>query len=145
MPFREKIKKALGQANSTSPSNPSSTLSTRTWKKRKEDEKYPDHVYRPSEPMPPLKYRGLVDRQHQKRLESFSFGSALEVIRRHSATSQYSPRGSRMPSRRGSVGTETGSAGERPDSGIASRKVSDGGGEKGGEDAHADDALEAEG
>lgn len=51
----------------------------------------------------PKKYRASVDPQHKDRLDAFSFGGALDAIRRRSVHSQYSPMGSRMPSRMGSL------------------------------------------
>ena len=52
--------------------------------------------------MPKAKYRAPVDKKHKERLDAFSFGGAIDVLRRRSGVSQYSPMGSRMPSRRGS-------------------------------------------
>jgi hypothetical protein len=56
--------------------------------------------YKPGEKIPQPKYRRPVDPAHKERLEAFSFAKAW---RRMSIHSQYSPMGSRMSSRRGSV------------------------------------------
>lgn len=50
--------------------------------------------------MPRPKYRAPVKKEHKEKLESFSWG---EAWRRRSFMSEYSPMGSRMPSRRGSL------------------------------------------
>ncbi|MCJ1248217.1 hypothetical protein MMC30_005434 [Trapelia coarctata] len=107
MPFREKMKKAFGRSPSGASSSTlttvlSTTSSTKKSKKgKKQEESYenwPENVYKPHE-MPRPKYRGIVDKKHKDRLEAFSFGSALEAMRRRSGQSQYSPMGSRLPSR----------------------------------------------
>lgn len=50
--------------------------------------------------MPRPKYRAPAKKEHTEKLESFNFGDAW---RRRSFVSEYSPHGSRMPSRRGSL------------------------------------------
>lgn len=91
MAFRERIKKALRKA---SPNSSIHKDSTDTPKGR-----WPSNVYKPGEPMPRAKYRAPVKKEHKEKLESFSFASAW---RRKSFMSEYSPMGTRMPSRRGS-------------------------------------------
>ena len=129
MPFREKLKRtftvgkrsesmstpdyATNASTDTSPASggvlePSNTNSsqkkkTSRWRRSKEPKpRYPSNVYAPGEPMPRPKYRGPVSKQHQENLSAFSFASALEGLRRKSGISQYSPMGSRLPSRLGS-------------------------------------------
>jgi len=50
--------------------------------------------------MPRAKYRAPVKKEHKDKLDAFSWGTAW---RRRSQVSEYSPMGSRMPSRRGSL------------------------------------------
>jgi len=92
MPFRAKIKKVFGGSSSSSDS--SSLQTTKTSE---------SNVYKPGEPIPQSKYRGRVDPEHKATLESFSFG---DTFRRKSCQSQYSPHGSRMPSRNNSINAE---------------------------------------
>lgn len=95
MAFRERIKKALRKAS------PSSSLSKSSSKENTKDrERWPSNVYKPGEPMPRPKYRAPVKKEHKEKLESFSFASAW---RRMSFVSEYSPMGTRMPSRRPSL------------------------------------------
>lgn len=75
----------------------SSTLSGKG-KRQKQD--YPDNVYKPGEVMPRPKYGAPYNKDHQAKLSAFSFGDAWN--RRKSDQSQYSPRGSRIPSLVGS-------------------------------------------
>ena len=112
MPFREKMRKAFGRSPSTSETSSPSALtpvtslsqfSQRDKKSKKKDKLSNGDVYKPGEAMPRQKYRAPVDPQHRDRLEAFSFGGAWEAIRRKSVQSQYSPMGSRMPSRMGSL------------------------------------------
>ena len=91
MPFRAKMKRAFGRD--------SSEEGTDAPKKEKK-QKLPDNVYKPGEPMPRPKYRGPWDKEHQDKLTSFSFANAFG--RRKSEQSEYSPMGSKLPSRRGS-------------------------------------------
>ena len=110
MPFREKIKKAFGRSPSTSDASTPGALTPVTSltqfsqrdKKSKKDKKANGDVYKAGEAMPKPKYRAPVDPQHKDRLEAFSFAGAWEAMRRKSGQSQYSPMGSRMPSRVGS-------------------------------------------
>ncbi|MCJ1476182.1 hypothetical protein MMC13_004847 [Lambiella insularis] len=112
MPFREKMKKAFGRSpsisNASSPSsstpvNSLSQFSEKSKKSKKKDKKGESDVYKIGDVMPKPKYRAPVDPQHKDRLDAFNFGGALAAIRRKSAQSQYSPMGSRMPSRMGSL------------------------------------------
>lgn len=59
-------------------------------------ETWPSNVYKPGEPMPRPKYRQPPKKEHKEHLESFSFADAW---RRKSFQSQYSPMGTRAPSR----------------------------------------------
>jgi hypothetical protein len=59
-------------------------------------ERWPSNVYKPGEPMPRPKYRAPPKKEHKEHLDSFSFGNAW---RRKSFQSQYSPMGTRAPSR----------------------------------------------
>ena len=62
-----------------------------------------DLFYKPGE-MPKLKYRGPVDKEHKRRLHAFSFPTSFpNPARRRSGQSLYSPYGTRLSSRRGSV------------------------------------------
>ncbi|MCJ1392312.1 hypothetical protein MMC18_005179 [Xylographa bjoerkii] len=112
MPFREKMRKAFGRSPSTSETSSPGTLtpvtslsqfSQRDKKPNKKDKKGRGDAYKAGEAMPKPKYRAPVDPQHKDRLEAFSFGGAWEVMRRKSGHSEYSPMGSRMPSRVGSL------------------------------------------
>ncbi|MCJ1285245.1 hypothetical protein MMC26_004585 [Xylographa opegraphella] len=112
MPFREKMRKAFGRSPSSSqtsspgaltPVTSLSQLAQRDKKSKKKDKSEGGDVYKPGEAMPKLKYRAPVDPQHKDRLEAFSFSSAWDAMRRKSTQSQYSPMGSRMPSRMGSL------------------------------------------
>ena len=95
MAFRERIKKALRKASPNSSLHKSSTTDS-----NKGRERWPSNVYKPGEPMPRAKYRAPVKKEHKEKLESFSFASAW---RRKSFMSEYSPMGTRMPSRRASL------------------------------------------
>lgn len=94
MPFREKMKRAFGRSPSTSDG---SDLAKASSKGSKKDQ---DNIYKPGE-MPKPKYKGPYNQSHQDKLSAFSFGGAW--ARRKSDQSQYSPMGSRLPSRRGSM------------------------------------------
>ena len=59
-------------------------------------ERWPSNVYKPGEPMPLPKYRQPPKKEHKEHLDSFSFADAW---RRKSFQSQYSPMGTRAPSR----------------------------------------------
>ncbi|KAF2815697.1 uncharacterized protein BDZ99DRAFT_120953 [Mytilinidion resinicola] len=92
MPIRQRIKRAL--TRSSADGHPSLSKSTTN--------KPDPNVYQPGEKMPPMKYRRPVAPEHKEKLEAFSFARAW---RRKSGSSQYSPMGSRMPSRRNSTAT----------------------------------------
>lgn len=108
MPFRAKVKKALGGGTSTAedPDKPDKSFLNKTAARRpltKADKaNWPDNVYKPGEPMPRPKYRGPWNQAHQDKLSAFSFGSS-SGRRKSSATartgSEYSPMGSKLPSR----------------------------------------------
>jgi len=93
MSFREKAKSFFRRTRSDSLSKSST--------KGSEDsrERWPSNVYKPGEPMPRPKYRAPPKKEHKEKLESFSFTDAW---RRKSFQSQYSPMGTRAPSRRNS-------------------------------------------
>lgn len=96
--FRAKVKRAFtrqGERNSDA----SHEKSGRKGKKQKSE--WPDNVYKPGEPMPKPKYGAPVNRAHQAKLSAFSFDDAWK--RRASEQSEYSPRGSRLPSAVGSL------------------------------------------
>lgn len=93
MPFREKAK-ALFKTRSRGESL------TKTSTKESSCERYPSNVYKPGETMPRPKYRTPPTKEHKERLEAFSFA---EAWRRRSFQSQYSPMGTRAPSRRASL------------------------------------------
>lgn len=59
-------------------------------------ERWPSNVYKPGEPMPRPKYRQPPKKEHKEHLDAFSFADAW---RRKSFQSQYSPMGTRAPSR----------------------------------------------
>ncbi|TKA81024.1 hypothetical protein B0A55_02486 [Friedmanniomyces simplex] len=94
MPFREKAKAIFRRKNSgaDSLSKTSSSNSSR--------ERWPSNVYKPGETMPRPKYRKPPTKEHKEKLEAFSFGDAWK---RKSYQSNYSPMGTRAPSRRNSL------------------------------------------
>lgn len=95
MSFREKLKKAF---RSTSPTS-SKNVSPIVVQQEPAEARWPSNVYRPDEPLPRLKYRAPVKKEHKEKLESFKFNDAW---RRKSQASLHSPMGSRITSRRGS-------------------------------------------
>ena len=107
MPFRAKFKKALGGGNPSSDDSevPNKSFLNKTSAHRpltkSELKAWPKNVYKPGEVMPRPKYRGPWNQAHQDKLSAFSFGSSSR--RRSSATvrtgSEYSPMGSKLPSR----------------------------------------------
>ena len=105
MAIREKLRRHLTRTTSASDPNALTTTATSDSKKSKSSKqkaaKDPNR-YAPGE-MPKPKYRGPYNKAHQEKLHAFSFGEALDNARRKSSQSQYSPRGSKMPSRRGSL------------------------------------------
>lgn len=103
MPLRERIKRVFKSSSpnsslSKTPTNKSSTNGKNS--PAPDGGRWPSNVYAPGEPMPRPKYRAPVKKEHKEKLEAFSFSSAW---RRRSYISEYSPMGSRMPSRRGSL------------------------------------------
>ncbi|KAF2160930.1 hypothetical protein M409DRAFT_28536 [Zasmidium cellare ATCC 36951] len=90
MAIREKAR-ALFKPKSSKSSDKSSSLS-----KSSTQERWPSNVYKPGEPMPRPKYRMPPKKEHKEKLEAFSFA---EAWRRKSFQSQYSPMGTRAPSR----------------------------------------------
>ncbi|KAL8794194.1 MAG: hypothetical protein Q9195_003262 [Heterodermia aff. obscurata] len=99
MPFRAKMKRAFGRDSPDEASDQAQTNGKVSDKKKKK-QKLPDNVYKPGEVMPRPKYRGPYDKEHQDKLTSFNFANAFS--RRKSDYSEYSPMGSKLPSRRGS-------------------------------------------
>ncbi|OCK76451.1 hypothetical protein K432DRAFT_306323 [Lepidopterella palustris CBS 459.81] len=93
MHFRQRVKRVF--TRSSSGSNGDNSLSNSTSRNS-------SNVYKPGEKMPPMKYRRPVAPEHKEKLESFSFAKAW---RRKSTQSQYSPMGSRLPSRKNSTHT----------------------------------------
>ena len=103
MPFRAKVKRAFGKNEDSSEagSDLSQAQSRASPKKaRKPKIEYPENVYKPGE-IPPSKYKGPYNQEHQVKLHAFSFKTAFQG-RRKSEQSLYSPMGSRLPSRKGS-------------------------------------------
>ncbi|KAG8528887.1 uncharacterized protein KY384_006576 [Bacidia gigantensis] len=104
MPFRARVKRALTGSSNNAPYDPSNPLSQPPKRSKKD---YPENVYKPGESMPRPKYRGPWNQAHQDRLASFSFGNSWNRRRESSGTqksgrnsgSEYSPMGSRLPSR----------------------------------------------
>ncbi|OCL06086.1 hypothetical protein AOQ84DRAFT_224160 [Glonium stellatum] len=93
MTFRQRVKRAFTRSSTSSGDNSLSKSASRK----------DSNVYQPGEKMPPLKYRRPVAKEHKEKLEAFSFASAW---RRKSDHSQYSPMGSRLPSRKNSTHTQ---------------------------------------
>lgn len=98
MVFREKAK-ALFKSKSKPRSSRSDSLS-KTSSSTSSRDRHPSNVYAPGEPMPRPKYRKPPTKEHKDKLEAFSFGDAW---RKKSFQSQYSPMGTRAPSRRNSL------------------------------------------
>ena len=100
MPFRSRMKRVFGHSSSGSSSSASAEKAHEPTLDYRKD----STVYRPGEFMPRPKYRQPAEREHKARLESFSFGAAAgKFIRRLSNSSNYSPMGTRLPSRSTSV------------------------------------------
>ena len=121
MPFRAKVKRALGRTSSTSTgSDLTQTDTNKSKSKKPKKEKLPDNVYKPGEAMPRPKYRGPYNQAHQDKLSAFSFGDMWKR-RKSSATgnSDISPMGSRIMSRRGSAWSRRSKIGSRQNSGFA--------------------------
>lgn len=102
----------LTQVTSNATIKKRSTMSKIRSSFKKEDpyKDWPEHIYKPHE-MPRAKYRRPVDPDHQQTLQSYSLRTAFADMRRRSGVSQYSPMGSRLPSRRGSFSSRLRSAG----------------------------------
>ena len=101
MPFRERVRRALGRSTANSETN-----SLHQQESRKNSGT--GNVYLPGEAMPKPKYRQPVDKKHKEHLESFNFMSSFSGLgRRRSQTSQYSPMGSRLSSRNNSISHPT--------------------------------------
>lgn len=110
MPFRDKMKRAFGRSSEEEDGlSKLSSISPKKGKKQKRE--YPDNVYQPGEIMPTPKYRTPYNKDHQAKLSAFSFGDAWH--RRKSDQSQYSPRGSRLPSLVGSFRRKSWMSGTR--------------------------------
>ncbi|KAK1070926.1 hypothetical protein LTR74_003838 [Friedmanniomyces endolithicus] len=95
MPFREKAKALFRRKDSAVDS-----LSKTTSSSNSSRERWPSNIYKPGETMPRPKYRKPPTKEHKEKLESFSFGDAW---RRKSYQSNYSPMGTRAPSRSNSL------------------------------------------
>ncbi|KAK1087796.1 hypothetical protein LTR33_000873 [Friedmanniomyces endolithicus] len=91
MPFREKAKALFRRKDSAADS-----LSKTTSSSNSSRERWPSNIYKPGETMPRPKYRKPPTKEHKEKLDSFSFGDAW---RRKSFQSNYSPMGTRAPSR----------------------------------------------
>ena len=126
------MKRAFGTANTEyDPANP---LTHTISKKSKKD--YPENVYKPGEAMPRPKYRGPWNQAHQDKLSAFSFGDAWKRRKSSAGTkesgqeggSEYSPMGSRLPSRgpsrRGSAWSAISGKGGKRAWGLGSRQAS---------------------
>ena len=120
MPFREKMRKALGRSNDDSSDAVTATTAKDTKSKRPKKEKLPDNVYKPGEPMPRPKYRGPYNQAHQDKLSAFSFGAAWKKRRStNTVGSEMSPMGSRAMSRRNSAWSKRSKLGSRQNSAFA--------------------------
>lgn len=95
MPFRDKMKRAFGRS-SEEENGLDKVWSKPSRKEKRQKREYADNVYKPGEIMPKPKYVAPYNKDHQAKLSAFSFGDAWK--RRKSVQSQYSPRGSRLPS-----------------------------------------------
>lgn len=94
MPLRERAKKLFSKRRDSRSDSLSKTSS-----KESSRDRWPSNVYKPGEVMPKPKYRRPPEKAHKEKLDAFSFGDAW---RRNSYQSQYSPMGTRLPSRRNS-------------------------------------------
>ncbi|KAF2206515.1 hypothetical protein CERZMDRAFT_89263 [Cercospora zeae-maydis SCOH1-5] len=95
MAIREKVKLLFKSKSKSDRDSQTSGVSSKA-----SDERWPSNVYKPGEPMPRPKYRAPPKKEHKDKLEAFSFA---EAWRRKSFQSQYSPMGTRAPSRRNSI------------------------------------------
>ena len=117
MPFRDKMRKALGRSNDDGSNSITTDTDKSIRSKRAKKDKLPDNVYKPGEPMPRPKYRGPYNQAHQDKLSAFSFGEAWKK-RKSSGTmgSEMSPMGSRIMSRRNSAWSKKSRLGSRQNS-----------------------------
>jgi hypothetical protein len=107
LPMRERLRKTFslrGKSSSSSsdPADHSAKPASRSHrhKSSRPIKSAPDALYYlPGEKLP-LKYRRPVEKAHEELLAAFSWS---QNERRTSISSQYSPMGSRMPSRNGSL------------------------------------------
>ncbi|KAL9045635.1 MAG: hypothetical protein Q9214_001352 [Letrouitia sp. 1 TL-2023] len=81
MPFREKVKRAFGRPDGADSSDQSESPSKASTRKPKKEKDYPENVYRPGE-VPPSKYKGPYNREHQQKLHAFSFSNAFQGRRK---------------------------------------------------------------
>lgn len=132
MPFRAKMKRALGRSGSSSNGSDLITTDTNrsTKSKKPKKEKLPANVYKPGEAMPRPKYRGPYNQAHQDKLSAFSFGDVWKRRSSAAGNSDISPMGSRTMSRRSSAWSKKNKLGSRKNSGFA-----------GVEEAEADDDV----
>ena len=126
------MKRALG-GSSPPDYDPANPLTHGPSKKAKKNS--PENMYKPGESMPKPKYRGPWNQAHQDKLSAFSFSDAwkrkssdLTVKSMHGTNSEYSPMGSRLPSRgpsrRGSAWSTLSFKGGRRAWGMGSREPS---------------------
>ena len=98
-------------------------ITSRKPKPKKEDpwKDWPENVYKPHE-MPQLRYKRPADPKHRQHLEAYSLEKAFKGIgsKRRSRGSLYSPMGSRLPSRIGSIASRRSVAKTEGPSGSAS-------------------------
>lgn len=95
----------MKKAFKRSPSNSETSSLSKT------DSKGDPNVYQPGEKMPQPKYRRPVPKEHKEKLENFSFSNAWR--RSSQQSGDYSPMGSRAPSRRGSLASVFGVGGRK--------------------------------
>jgi hypothetical protein len=100
MPFRERVRKALGRETDEA-----------TIQKIKSNK---ENQYKLGEPMPAPKYGGKPNYTHQSMLRGYDLRSAFGPLRRKSENSEISPGNSRGPSRRGSALEARKSTGHKP-------------------------------
>ena len=96
MPFRARMKRVFTHSSSSSSSSNSSGSLSKAESRGIGDPK----IYQPGEAMPRPKYRAPVDKKHKAKLDAYTFGTNL---RRRSVSSEYSPMGSKIPSRNNSI------------------------------------------
>ena len=114
MGFGQKVKAAFSRRPSDAPAGTTSAVTSAINKKEKKSrvhrfnrtdpkwENWPEHVYKPHE-IPDPKYKRPPTKEHKQHLENYTWDADVHADdRRGSAASQYSPMGSRLPSRRAS-------------------------------------------